>query len=86
MANVNVTIRIDEHIKARADALFADLGMNFTTAVNVFVRQAIREGRIPFAVGGAAAKDPLPPVLDIEVERPDSVSARGALDPRLFGT
>lgn len=85
MANVNVTIRIDEHIKAHADALFADLGMNFTTAVNVFVRQAIREGRIPFAVGGAV-KDPLPPVFDIEVERQGSVPACGARDSRQFGT
>ena len=50
MANTNVTIRIDEGLKKEADILFEDLGMSFTTAINVFVKQAVREGRIPFEV------------------------------------
>ena len=50
MANTNVTIRIDDTLKAEADALFDELGMSFTTAVNVFVKQSVREGRIPFEV------------------------------------
>ena len=51
MANINVTIRVDEDIKREADELFDDLGMSFTTAINIFLRQAVREGRIPFQVG-----------------------------------
>lgn len=51
MSNINVTIRIDSELKQQADELFDDLGMSFTTAVNVFVRQAVREGRIPFLIG-----------------------------------
>lgn len=50
MANTNITIRMDEALKTQADALFDDLGMSFTTAINVFVKQAVREGRIPFEV------------------------------------
>ena len=50
MANTNVTIRIDEDLKEEADGLFDDLGMSFTTAVNVFVKQALREQRIPFEI------------------------------------
>ena len=50
MANVNITIRMDEDLKREADALFDEMGMSFTTAINVFVRQALREGRIPFDV------------------------------------
>ncbi|MBQ3301279.1 MAG: type II toxin-antitoxin system RelB/DinJ family antitoxin [Eggerthellaceae bacterium] len=50
MANVNVTIRMDDELKKAADALFEELGMSFTTAINVFVRQSIREGRIPFEI------------------------------------
>lgn len=46
----NVTIRMDADIKAQAEALFAEFGMNLTTAFNVFVRQALREGRIPFDI------------------------------------
>ena len=43
MANINVTIRIDEDLKEEADQLFDDLGMSFTTAINVFVKQSLRE-------------------------------------------
>ena len=50
MANVNVTIRMDENLKKEADALFDELGMSFTTAINIFVRQSLREGRIPFDI------------------------------------
>jgi len=48
MAQVN--IRIEPDIKARADVLFAELGLNMSTAVNIFIRQTLREGRIPFDV------------------------------------
>ena len=46
----NISIRMDTDLKAEADALFSELGMNITTAFNIFVRQAIREGGIPFEV------------------------------------
>ncbi len=41
---------MDADLKARADELFAELGMNITTAFNVFVRKALREGGIPFNI------------------------------------
>ena len=41
---------MDSELKAQADALFAELGMNLSTAFNIFVRQSIREGRIPFDI------------------------------------
>ena len=50
MANINVTIRIDESLKEEADRLFDDLGLSFTTAINVFVKQSLREGRTPFEI------------------------------------
>jgi DNA-damage-inducible protein J len=48
MAQVN--IRIEDDLKEQADAIFKELGMNMTTAFNIFVRQTVREGGIPFAV------------------------------------
>ena len=36
--------------KAQADELFAELGMNLSTAFNIFVRQSLREGGIPFEI------------------------------------
>lgn len=46
----NISIRMDDALKKQADALFGELGMNMSTAFNIFVRQAVREGRIPFEV------------------------------------
>ena len=46
----NVSFRIDSDLKNQADALFAQLGMNMTTAFNIFLRQAVREGCIPFPI------------------------------------
>ena len=49
-ATTNISIRMDADLKAQADALFAELGMNLSTAFNIFVRQSLREGRIPFDI------------------------------------
>ncbi|MDR2924152.1 MAG: type II toxin-antitoxin system RelB/DinJ family antitoxin [Treponema sp.] len=48
MAQVN--IRIDDDLKVRADNIFEELGLNMTTAFNMFIRQTIRQGGIPFEV------------------------------------
>lgn len=51
MANTsNVSFRIDSDLKAQADQLFSALGMNMTTAFNIFLRQSVREGCIPFNI------------------------------------
>jgi DNA-damage-inducible protein J len=47
---INVTIRLDREIKENAEKLFDDLGMNLSTAFNVFARQALRQGKIPFEI------------------------------------
>lgn len=46
----NVSFRIDSDLKAQADSLFSQLGLNMTTAFNIFLRQAVREGCIPFDI------------------------------------
>ena len=48
--STNISIRMDAETKAKADALFGELGMNLTTAFNIFVRQSLREGKIPFEI------------------------------------
>lgn len=49
-ATANISIRMDAELKQQADTLFSDLGMNMSTAFNIFVRQAVREGKIPFEI------------------------------------
>ena len=46
MATTNMNIRTDVEVKAAAEQLFSELGLNLTTAVNIFLRQAIRTGAI----------------------------------------
>ena len=48
MATTNLNIRIDKDIKDQAEEIFNELGLNMTTAVNMFLRTAIREQGIPF--------------------------------------
>ncbi len=48
MESTNLNIRTDKTVKARAEEIFAELGLNMTTAVNMFLRQTIRENGIPF--------------------------------------
>ncbi|MBQ7379042.1 MAG: type II toxin-antitoxin system RelB/DinJ family antitoxin [Clostridia bacterium] len=50
MAKVSTNISIDAETKAQAQELFADFGMDLSTAINIFLRQAIRENAIPFAI------------------------------------
>jgi DNA-damage-inducible protein J len=47
---INVTIRLDRDIKENAEKLFNDFGMNLSTAFNIFARQALRQGKIPFEI------------------------------------
>lgn len=46
----NISIRMDTELKEQADLLFSELGMNMSTAFNIFIRQALREGGIPFRI------------------------------------
>jgi len=47
-ANANINIRVDGDVKNKAQEVFAALGLDMTTAVNIFLRQAIRRNGIPF--------------------------------------
>jgi DNA-damage-inducible protein J len=46
----NFSVRIDSDVKKQCEALYRELGINLTTAINVFLRQSIRAGGFPFDV------------------------------------
>ena len=50
MAKVSTNINLDPELKKTAQELFADLGLDLTTAVTLFLKQAVREQRIPFEI------------------------------------
>ena len=78
----NISIRMDAELKSQADALFAELGMNLSTAFNIFVRQSLREGGIPFAVKlDQPNKEPIAAMLEAEsIAKDPSVKGYDDLD------
>lgn len=46
----NFTCRLNNDIKKKSEAVFNELGINLTTAINVFLRESIRVGGFPFDV------------------------------------
>lgn len=73
----NISIRMDSELKAQAEALFSELGMNLTTAFNIFVRQSLREGGIPFEI---SIKQPNKETIEAMLE-----AERIAKDPSVKG-
>lgn len=49
-STTNLSIRMDTELKKQAETLFAELGMNMTTALNIFVRQSVRQQKLPFEI------------------------------------
>ena len=55
MATVSTNIKIDPVLKREAQELFESFGLSLSSAINMFLRQSVREQAIPFRVG-----NPLP--------------------------
>ena len=52
----NLNIRINKDLKEQAERFFSELGLNMSSAFNIFVRQSLRQGKIPFEI--SLAVDP----------------------------
>ena len=50
MATVPTQIRIDESLKKQATELFSQLGIDMSSAMNIFLRQCVMRGGLPFEV------------------------------------
>ena len=50
MATSPTQIRIDTTIKEEATVLFSRLGLDMSSAVNIFLRQCLLRGGLPFSV------------------------------------
>jgi len=47
---IDVTVRLNREVKEQAEKMFGDFGMNLSTAFDIFARQALRQGKIPFEI------------------------------------
>lgn len=56
MAQQTFSIRMDENLKKEFDSLVEEMGMNATTAFNIFARAVVREKKIPFEINTTESK------------------------------
>ena len=47
-ANANINVRVDSEVKNKSQDVFSALGLDMTSAINIFLRQVIRKNGIPF--------------------------------------
>ena len=50
MATIPTQVRIDENLKKQATDLFSQLGMDMSSAMNIFLKQCVLRGGLPFKV------------------------------------
>ena len=50
MAQTNINIRMDADLKQQFDHLCNELGLNMSTAFNIFAKTMVRQQRIPFEI------------------------------------
>ena len=58
MASTNINIRTDSNLKEQAQIILNDLGLDLSTAINVFLKQVVRNEAIPFEI----SRSPYPSV------------------------
>ena len=52
MESTKVNFKTDTALKEQAEKLFGQMGINMTTALNIFLRAAVQQGKIPFVIMG----------------------------------
>ena len=64
MATANINVRTDAAVKAQAQQIFESIGLDLSTAVNLFLKQTVRANNLPFVVG-AMYQNPDEPQLPL---------------------
>ena len=65
--STNLNNRLDKKLKDQAEIIFAELGLNMTTAINMFLRTVVREKKIPF---------------ELKLEKPNEITAAAIKEGR----
>ena len=51
MTTANINVRTDAKVKAQAQQIFEAIGLDLSTAVNLFLKQTVKANNLPFVVG-----------------------------------
>ena len=80
MSKTSMSLRLDSEVKEQAQQVFNHLGMDMTTAINIFLRQAIQYQGLPFDVKIDENRKLLQVVTDVEQNRNMSRSFESVSD------
>ena len=69
MSKTSMSIRLDSEVKEQAQQVFNNLGMDMTTAINIFLRQAIQYQGLPFDVRLDESRKLMEVLADLEQNR-----------------
>ena len=80
MSKTSMSIRLDREVKEQAQQVFSNLGMDMTTAINIFLRQAIQYQGLPFDVRLDENRKLLQVLTDLDQNRNMSQSFESVSD------
>ncbi|HHV8185352.1 TPA: type II toxin-antitoxin system RelB/DinJ family antitoxin [Streptococcus pneumoniae] len=80
MSKMSISIRLDSEVKEQAQQVFSNLGMDMTTAINIFLRQAIQYQGLPFDVRLDENRKLLQALTDLDQNRNMSQSFESISD------
>lgn len=69
MSSINMSIRTDSELKAQAELVLSQLGMNMTGAINMFLRQIVRDRAVPLSLSLSSEQSLYADLLRAKAER-----------------
>ena len=73
MSSINMSIRTDSELKAQAEQVLSQLGMNMTGAINMFLRQIVRDRAVPLSLSLSSEQSLYADLLRAKAEREQGV-------------
>ena len=78
MSSINMSIRTDSELKAQAEQVLSQLGMNMTGAINMFLRQIVRDRAVPLSLSLSSAQSLYADLLRAKAEREQGIEGISA--------
>ena len=80
MASINVSIRMDSELKAQAEQVLSQLGMNMTGTINMFLQQIVRDRAVPLSLSLSSEQSLYADLLRARTERAQGLQGHSAED------
>ena len=78
MSSINMSIRTDSELKAQAEQVLSQLGMNMTGAINMFLRQIVRDRAVPLSLSLSSEQSLYADLLRAKAEREQGIEGISA--------